>query len=107
MVSCHRSPRDRSPGAFEMLSGRKAGEPATSVRTVSFRVTITLAVLALITALAVCLITIQLLSLHAAAKEAASAYMDAAAAATESKLEAQITNLNGPYSGTIAEPISR
>ena len=72
----------------------RTGEPA-SVRTVSFRVTITLAVLALITALAVCLITIQLLALHAAAKEAASAYMDAAAAATESKLQAQITNLTG------------
>jgi adenylate cyclase len=77
------------------------------VRTVSFRVTITLAVLALITALAVCVITIQLLALHAAAKEAASAYMDAAAAATESKLEAQIYNSNRPRSGTIAEPISR
>ena len=63
------------------------------MRTVTFRVTITLAVLAFITALATCLIVVQALALHAAAKEAASAYMDAAAAATESRLQAQVANL--------------
>jgi hypothetical protein len=61
--------------------------------TVTFRVTITLAMLVFITALALCLIVIQVLALHAAAKEAASAYMDAAAAATESRLQSQVANL--------------
>lgn len=61
--------------------------------TVTFRVTNTLAVLALITALATCLVVVQVLALHAAATEAASAYMDAAAAATESRLQAQVANL--------------
>jgi adenylate cyclase len=49
--------------------------------------------LVFITALALCLIVIQVLALHAAAKEAASAYMDAAAAATETRLQSQVANL--------------
>jgi hypothetical protein len=46
----------------------------------SFRTTITLAVLGLITALALCLIAIQLAVFHAAVKTSASANMDAASA---------------------------
>jgi adenylate cyclase len=60
----------------------------------SFRTTITVAVMILITTLAACLIVIQVLAFHAAAKEAASAYMDAASATALSRLEAQISELN-------------
>ena len=60
------------------------------MRTVTFRVTITFAVLTFITALAICLIIVQGLTLHAAAKDAASASMDTAAAATESRLQSQL-----------------
>jgi adenylate cyclase len=60
----------------------------------SFRTTITLAVLGLITALALCLIVIQLVVFHAAAKAAASAYMDAASAKSLMRLEEQVSELN-------------
>jgi adenylate cyclase len=60
----------------------------------SFRTTITLAVLGLVTALALCLIAIQLVVFHAAAKASASAYMDAASAKSLARLEAQVSELN-------------
>jgi adenylate cyclase len=59
----------------------------------TFRIAITAAVLAFVTALAVCLILIQILTFHAAAREAASAYMDAASANSLSRLEAQLSEL--------------
>lgn len=59
----------------------------------TFRTTITLAVLGLITALALCLIAIQLVVFHAAAKASASAYMDAASAKSLMRLEAQVSEL--------------
>ena len=60
----------------------------------SFRTTITLAVLGLITALALCLIAVQLVVFHAAAKASASAYMDAASAKSLTRLEEQVSELN-------------
>jgi adenylate cyclase len=60
----------------------------------TFRTTITVAVMALITALGGCLIVIQILTLHAAAGEAASAYMDAASANALSRLEAELSSLS-------------
>jgi len=59
----------------------------------TFRIAITAAVLAFVTALAACLILIQILTFHAAAREAASAYMDAASANSLSRLEAQVSEL--------------
>ncbi|HEU0215396.1 MAG TPA: adenylate/guanylate cyclase domain-containing protein [Stellaceae bacterium] len=50
--------------------------------------------LGLITALALCLIAIQLVVFHAAAKASASAYMDAASAKSLMQLEAQISELD-------------
>jgi adenylate cyclase len=46
-----------------------------------------------ITALAACLILIQALTFHAAAREAASAYMDAASANALGRLEARVSEL--------------
>jgi adenylate cyclase len=60
----------------------------------TFRIAITAAVMAFITALTACLILIQIATFHAAAKEAASAAMDAASANTLSRLEAQVSELN-------------
>ena len=59
----------------------------------TFRATITLAVMAFVATLAVCLILIQIVSFRAATREAASAYMDAASANTLSRLEAQVSGL--------------
>jgi adenylate cyclase len=63
-------------------------------RTLTFRVAITAAVLAIITALTASLTFIQLETLHAAATAAASAAMDAASATTLSRLEGDISELN-------------
>src|SRR5271154_940453 len=60
----------------------------------TFRVAITAAVLAFITALAACLILIQIATFHAAAKEAASAAMDVASANILSRIEAQVSELS-------------
>ena len=60
----------------------------------TFRIAITAAVMAFIMALTACLILIQIATFHAAAREAASAAMDAASANTLSRLEAQISELN-------------
>ena len=62
-------------------------------RSMTFRTTLTLSVMVLITALAACLILIQILTFHAATREAASAYMDAASAKALSRLDAQLSEL--------------
>ena len=59
----------------------------------TFRVAITAAVMAFVTALTACLIFIQIATFHAAARAAASAAMDAASANTLSRLEAQVSEL--------------
>ena len=59
----------------------------------TFRITVTLAVMVFITALAACLMLVQLLAFHAGAEEAASAYMDAASEATVGRLQAQLDEL--------------
>ena len=63
-------------------------------RLLTFRIAITAAVMAFITALTACLILIQIATFHAAAREAAYAAMDAASANTLSRLEAQVSELN-------------
>jgi adenylate cyclase len=55
----------------------------------TFRIAITAAVMAFITALTGCLIFIQIATFHAAARAAASAAMDAASANTLNRLEAE------------------
>ena len=59
----------------------------------TFKVAITAAVMAFLTALTLCLIFIQIATYHAAAGEAASAAMDAASARTLSYLEAQLVEV--------------
>ena len=59
----------------------------------TFRATITLAVMAFVLALAACLILIQIMSFRAATREAASAVMDAASANALNRLEAQVSEL--------------
>jgi len=61
---------------------------------VTFRIAITAAVMAFITALTACLILIQAATFHAAARAAASTTMDAASANTLSRLEADVSELN-------------
>src|SRR5215831_15531519 len=63
-------------------------------RMVTFRVAITAAVMAFITALAACLIFIQIATFHAAARAAASAAMDAASANTLSRFAADVSELS-------------
>ena len=63
-------------------------------RMLTFRIAITGAVMAFITALTACLIFIQLATFHAAARAAASAAMDAASANTLSRLEADVSELS-------------
>ena len=60
----------------------------------TFRIAITAAVMAFVTALTACLIFIQVATFHAAARAAASAAMDAASANTLSRLEAQVSELS-------------
>ncbi|MGC2202626.1 MAG: adenylate/guanylate cyclase domain-containing protein, partial [Stellaceae bacterium] len=60
----------------------------------TFRIAITAAVMAFITALTACLILIQIATFHAAAGAAASAAMDAASANTLSRLEAEVSELS-------------
>jgi adenylate cyclase len=59
----------------------------------TFRIAITAAVMTFILALTACLIFIQVATFHAAAREAASAAMDAASANTLNDLEAQVSEL--------------
>src|SRR6202022_857972 len=63
-------------------------------RMLTFRIAITTAVMAFITALPACRIFIQIATYHAAAREAASAAMDAASANTLSRLEAEVSELS-------------
>jgi adenylate cyclase len=67
----------------------------------TFRIAITAAVMAFITALTACLILIQIATFHAAARAAASAAMDAASANTLSRLEAEVSEL-----GTLVRVLS-
>ena len=60
----------------------------------TFRIAITAAVMAFILALTASLVIIQVATFHVAAREAASAAMDAASANTLSRLEAQVSELN-------------
>ena len=60
----------------------------------TFRIAITAAVMAFITALTACLVLIQIATFHAAARAAASAAMDAASANTLSRLEAEVSELS-------------
>src|SRR6201988_1055536 len=59
--------------------------------TLTFRTSITAAVMAFIIALAALLIAIQVRALHWATKEAASAYMDATSAEASGRLQTEIT----------------
>ena len=61
---------------------------------VTFRIAITAAAMAFITALTACLIFIQLATFHAAARAAASAAMDAGSANTLSRLEGEVSGLS-------------
>ena len=67
----------------------------------TFRIAITAAVLAFVTALTACLILIQIATFHTAARSAASAAMDAASANTLSGLEADVSEL-----GTLVRVLS-
>jgi len=60
----------------------------------TFRIAITAAVMAFVTALTACLILIQIATFHAAARAAASAAMDAASANTLSRLGAEVSELS-------------
>jgi adenylate cyclase len=60
---------------------------------ITFRIAITSAVLAFITASTACLLFIQIATFHAAARAAAVAAMDAASANTLNRLEAEISKL--------------
>ena len=60
----------------------------------TFRIAITAAVMAFITALTGCLIFIQIATFHAAARAAASAAMDAASANTLNRLKADVSELS-------------
>lgn len=60
----------------------------------TFRIAITVAVMAFVTALTICLILIQTATFHAAAKAAASAAMDAASANTLNRLDDEVSELN-------------
>ncbi|MBO0737767.1 MAG: hypothetical protein J2P48_14535 [Alphaproteobacteria bacterium] len=60
----------------------------------TFRIAITSAVMAIITALMACLILIQIATFHAAARAAASAAMDTASANTLSRLATQVSELS-------------
>src|SRR6202047_2993786 len=80
------APRSFFAPELQWASGRN--------RMLTFRIAITAAVMAFITALTACLILIQIATYHAAAREAASAAMDAASANTLSRLEAEVSELS-------------
>jgi adenylate cyclase len=67
----------------------------------TFRIAITAAVMAFITALTACLIFIQIATFHGAARAAASAAMDSASANTLTRLEADVSEL-----GTLVRVLS-
>ena len=61
----------------------------------TFRATVTLAMMALITSLALSLILLQFLALRAATEEAAAAYMDATTTTTVDALRAELARIGG------------
>jgi adenylate cyclase len=78
--------QDVAASAMQAVS-KKAG------RMLSFRTSITFAVMAFIATLAVLLIVIQFWTFHLAAKETASAHMDAASARTLGRLQDEISEI--------------
>src|SRR6516162_1092349 len=79
---------------FRSLLARYLAWASGQNRLLTFRIAITAAVMAFITALAACLIFIQLATFHAAARAAAAAAMGAASANTLSRLEADVSELS-------------
>jgi adenylate cyclase len=70
----------------------------------TFRTTITLAVMGFITILAASLIVVQILTFHAAARDAASAAMDAASANALGRLEAELSEVGSLVRVLAASP---
>ena len=64
------------------------------MRAVQFRIALSIAVLGLLTTLALCLIIVQNLAFHEAIRSAAAAHMDAVSAASQGKLKSQIETLS-------------
>ena len=64
------------------------------MRAVQFRIALSIAVLGLLTTLALCLIIVQNLTFHEAIRIAAAAHMDAVSAASEGQLKSQIETLS-------------
>ena len=64
------------------------------MRSVKFRIAITVAVLGMLTALALCLISVQYLVFNEAAKAAAAAQMDGVSATVKNRLRSQVAELD-------------
>src|SRR4051794_34710347 len=64
------------------------------MRAVQFRIALSIAVLGLLTILALCLIIVQNLTFHEAVRIAAAAHMDAVSAASHGQLKSQIETLS-------------
>ena len=64
------------------------------MRAVQFRIALSIAVLGLLTTLALCLIIVQNLTFREAIRVAAAAHMDAVSAASEGQLKSQIETLS-------------
>ncbi len=77
----------RSPKSVQ-TAGQK------SMRAVPFRIALSIAVLGLLTTLALCLIIVQNLTFHEAIRVAAAAQMDAVSAASQGQLKSQIETLS-------------
>jgi hypothetical protein len=73
----------------------------------TFRIAITAAVMAFVTALTACLIFIQIATFHAAARAAASTAMDAASASTLSRLEVEVSELSTLVRVLVVKSLSR
>jgi len=85
-----RTKRDRVGMATQEIEPKAPMRPSDRWM-LTFRTSITSAVMAFIVALAVLLIAIQARALHLATKEAASAYMDATSAKALRRLQTEIT----------------
>jgi len=83
---------------YQRSANRIRNSDAGRDRTLTFRTTITVAVMTVISALAACLILIQIISVRAATREAASAFMDAASANAVNRLEGQMSQLGAVVS---------
>src|SRR5690349_2664466 len=73
---------------FAEVAGQK------SMRAVQFRIALSIAVLGLLTTLALCLIIVQNLAFHEAIRSTVAAQMDAVSAASQGKLKTQIETLS-------------